>query len=771
MKKAEKTKRNMMKESKSRVEEKKSNNSLLINVLCMAAAFVICCVVVLISMTPTTYDVQIGEISSQTITAPRDIQDEETTRKLQEEAKIKVGPVYISQPQMGTESMNKIAEDLLAVEKARAFARQCYYGKQIQALQEAENDRVAKLNAEAAAQALKNNSDTVTKLTPDNITEEDVYFVPSEVSWDSILSEEDIASLQEKLPFYLGETDRLNLIRFTQEELAAISGELYELCESAYDKGFSADELPSTITGIIDEIEKDYNLSAQQSVVFEKILAEHMISNVAFDEEATKLEQDKAIASVEPVMYKKGQNIVVRGELVTEGQYAVLKASGLLETAEESVGYAWVFIYLAIIFAGFFLYISVFVKKIGKNTKFIAIISVFIAISAIAGAITSQINMYMLPAFISIILFAAIISPKGSVAYSVFISLVMIAVTSNNFAFFTEHALMTVLMTVSGGVFIALIIKKVAFRAALILAGAVSSIPCVLMQLIRWQIDMITESVFSSSIVWLICGCALFGVISVGLLPLIESMFKITTPMKLLELSDPNNTLLKRLLVEAPGTYHHSLYVGNLAEAACEAIGANSLLARVGAYYHDVGKLKNPKMFVENQRGGKNIHDSLSPKDSAKVIISHVSDGKNILEKAKLPKEIIAILQEHHGDTMVAYFYHKAQQQGETPNMADYRYPSSKPKTKESAVVMMADSVEAGMRSLEDPSKEEVYEFIKKIITGKLHDGQLEYVALTFKDLTLIINAFADIYDGAVHTRVKYPEIRTGKIEDEDSIL
>jgi putative nucleotidyltransferase with HDIG domain len=268
----------------------------------------------------------------------------------------------------------------------------------------------------------------------------------------------------------------------------------------------------------------------------------------------------------------------------------------------------------------------------------------------------------------------------------------------------------------------------------------------------------------SPSTILSLCGYGLFNgfispILTIGLLPIFESIFDVTTDITLLELSDLNRPLLKRLSLEAPGTYHHSTIVANLAEAAAKATGANVLLARVGAYYHDIGKMKKPEYFVENQMGAKSKHEKLVPSMSALILESHVKEGVEMACEANLPKGIIDFIQEHHGTTLMSYFYKKALEQGATQELMDeYRYPGPKPRSKETAIVMLADAVEAASRTLEDPKPSRIKSLIKKIVDSKLEASELANSNLTFKELSAIQQSFLPVLISAFHPRVEYPE-------------
>jgi len=234
-----------------------------------------------------------------------------------------------------------------------------------------------------------------------------------------------------------------------------------------------------------------------------------------------------------------------------------------------------------------------------------------------------------------------------------------------------------------------------------------------------------------------------------------------------MELSNPNQPLLRRLLLEAPGTYHHSTIVSNLAEAAAQAIGANPLLARVGGYYHDIGKLKRPSYFTENQLGGVNAHDHTDPYVSAAIITSHTRDGVALAKAYRLPEAVQQIIAQHHGNTPVMFFYHKALQQanGNPVDINVFRYDGHPPTTKEAAIVMLCDTIEAAVRTMKNPTPEGIEEFIVKLVRGKLEDGQLSDSPLTLRDIEKICAAASQVLVGVFHERIEYPDMDELKIQ------
>lgn len=241
---------------------------------------------------------------------------------------------------------------------------------------------------------------------------------------------------------------------------------------------------------------------------------------------------------------------------------------------------------------------------------------------------------------------------------------------------------------------------------------------------------------------------------------MIEVLFNFTSDFRLLELRNLDQPILRELMVMAPGTYHHSIIVGNMVEAAAEAIGANPLLAKTAAYYHDVGKIKKPAYFVENQLGGENKHEKLAPSMSSLILLAHVKDGVELGRQNRVGSQIIDIIRQHHGTSFISYFYNKAKQQAANPqqiNIEDYRYPGPRPQTKEAGLVLLADQVEAASKTLLDPTPARIQGLVQKIINNIFADGQLDECELTLKDLHQIAKSFIKILSGIFHQRIEYP--------------
>ncbi|MAS96422.1 MAG: hypothetical protein CMO55_24805 [Verrucomicrobiales bacterium] len=349
-----------------------------------------------------------------------------------------------------------------------------------------------------------------------------------------------------------------------------------------------------------------------------------------------------------------------------------------------------------------------------------------------------------------------------------------------------DEAFLFVIFSMISGFVAIYLTNKVRRRSRLVMAGAYSGLACVLLALVLGQIqwpgfgaEMTEWEMVGKQALSAIMVSTLTAILVSGVLPLIELTFRITTEVSWIEMADLNHPLLKKMTMEAPGTYHHSLVVATLAETAAEAIGANAVMCRVCSYFHDIGKMKKPAYFVENIGDGHNPHDDLTPNMSALIVMAHVKDGVDMAIKHKLNPEIVNVIQEHHGTSLIRFFYHRAlkqrdeiQKEFEEGNAHEedipevkqesFRYGGPKPRTRESAIISLADSVESASRSLQKPTPKKIDELIDDIFRDRLNDGQLDMAALTLSDLAVIKESFAKTLRSMMHTRIEYPKIEEG---------
>lgn len=485
--------------------------------------------------------------------------------------------------------------------------------------------------------------------------------------------------------------------------------------------------------------------------------------NMVIDEEATENARQAARDSVQPVVYKQGQNIIREGERVSAYQIAMLSALGLLDTTSIDLNiYGGAALMVAASVLIMVLMIHMLNRNVLPDVRQVLVIMLVMVICVGVGVICVKLlNVYLVPMALGAILLTGLLGAHTGLTAGVALSVLLASLTAASNTAYSEEMVHLLLTGIVGSVVAVKYLGTKPQRVRTVICGVlVAAVNLVVML----ALGMMTAADLHNTIAdasWAMAGGVISGLIAVGFQPVFEAAFNLATPSKLLELANPNQPLLRRLLMEAPGTYHHSIIVANLSEAAAEAIGANPLLARTGAYFHDIGKLKRPLYFKENQRGD-NPHDHTDPYVSASIVTAHTTDGLALAQKHHLPPEIQRIIMEHHGDTPVMYFYHKALQQadGRPVDIKDFRYSGSRPTSKESAVVMLADTVEAAVRSMSDPTPQAIKRFIERLVRGKIEDGQLTNCTLSLQDIDGISEAFSAVLSGVFHERIEYPTVQ-----------
>lgn len=414
-------------------------------------------------------------------------------------------------------------------------------------------------------------------------------------------------------------------------------------------------------------------------------------------------------------------------------------------------------------FVSFAAYLLIRFSQLASSFKQMIFISVLITFAEILSLVTMSINHALTPALLAVLLIALMTNEKAAMLAS--LPLAATAGIAANALGETDSGpwaiVMAILISSLCAVY-ALNMRKT--RSTTVVAAAIAAIAGAMTYIGVMLCGGEPFSAYWINVFWLLGGNLICGVLTVGFMPVCEVIFDIASDARLNELLNNDNPMLKRLMTEAPGTYHHSLLVASLAEAAADEVGANALLCRVSAYYHDVGKLRCPSCFKENQRPGYNIHDELDPYESAKRIISHQQDGVTLLEKAKFPAEVINIVGCHHGDSVMVYFYDKARKmapEGAEIDENKFRYPSKKPETKEAAILMLADCCEAAVRSMPNPSMDDIEAKVRDVITHKWdkRNSMLWASPLTFAEIRRIEDSFISTFAALHHERVEYPDL------------
>ena len=579
---------------------------------------------------------------------------------------------------------------------------------------------------------------------------------------------EKVTELKKLTGFQLTEAQCKVLISIPKDNLADLEAKIINIINKVYEKNiYENDEiaLQGARGAVILEIDA-LKLENAVSSVLKPIIQNQINANVFFDEEKTNEKIQETQKSVSKVIIKQNQIIVKEGEPVTQVQIDILSDLGMLDDQNETVNiyvYLAIAILLAIVLFLQYSYIKLNYKEIFKSIKKLILISVINLISLIFARTIGIISPFLIPFACAPMMLTLLLNYKISLVFST-LNIIIIGALNG---FDPQVIILGIVSSILG----ATLLKKMQQRNELLYSTIAIAVVSAILTLSTGLLisSNVYEVLIKGGIT--VIGGLLSGIFALGILPFLEGMFNEVTTLKLLELSNPNNVLLKKLLMEAPGTYHHSMLVANLAEMAAEEVGANSVITRIGCYYHDIGKIERPYFFGENQMGGDNPHNNITPSLSTMIIKSHVKDGLELAQKHNLPKVIQDIIEEHHGNTLVKYFYYTMKNSAENPNKIkeeDYMYEGPIPSSKEAGIVMLSDSVEAAVRSIKEPDKEKIKEMVNSIMDDKLSSGQLNNCDLTLKDIEKIRICFLTTLNGIYHHRIEYPKEKIKDLNDEN---
>ena len=594
----------------------------------------------------------------------------------------------------------------------------------------------------------KEKIDESSKDANDNITGNDRRLTDDEL--DEMANE-----INENLGFYITKQVIADCLQFDNLTLEKIRVDIKSSMRKIMEQGIKEDDLENAKKQLIREI-SEISIDHYDALIASDIATSLLLPSLFLNEEDTEKRRQEAITSVDDVLrsIQKGQIIIRKGEVVTTEDITILNALGLKNPKINFSNIIGIIMVTAICLLVVFLYLNYFYPDIYESTNkliLLGIISIFVVLLA---KLASQASGYLMPIASASMLIAISLSPNIAILLTVILSLLI--------GFMPGGGLNYILVSVISGIVAIYSIRKATQRSSLTRAGLIIAGANIITISALGLINNEGYYLILQNNLWGILNGFLAVILTIGILPFLESYFDITTSFKLMELSNPNQPLLKKMILEAPGTYHHSIVVGNLSETAAEEIGGNGLLARVGAIYHDIGKIKRPYFFTENQEAYKNIHDEMEPSLSALVIASHVKEGLELAKKHKLPKDIIDIIAQHHGTGLITYFFHRAlKENGSNVDAVaeeNYRYSGPKPQTKEAGIILLADSLEAATRSLTNPTATRIKTLVKEIIQKNLESGQLEECDLTLKDLDKIGDSFSRILTGMFHSRVEYPD-------------
>ena len=701
-----------------RARRERNNRLLCIisGVLCYAAVLMI----MLDAVAPQKYRVEPGEVSRSTITATKDVMDQVSYEAARKAAQDSVSAIYRIDDEKRVSVINAVTDDFAKVEDARA-------------------------------QAIAQRNDWL-KENPGSTAEQHQF--PSAF----------INMLIGNLNISCSAEEMLVIINTNQQDIESVAAFIKRRINSIMASGLSEEELIGERNAIAAALNNEYStVSAKIKTVAERILEKELVANYSLDETATDEAKLAAAAEVSQgsYLYKQGQTIVRSGDIVTQAHIAMLEELGMLENENVDIklylGVALLTLTVLLIL-GF--YIAVYEPKMIQTPKKVLMLAILTVLSVLYSALIYPYRPGLAQIAICTVLVAVLLKPRVALVSNMALSVLLgVMATSGEAA--QSQGVSTLIVSLIAGTAAVYLCKKPMHRMRIMLSGLVIGVTGGLTSVFIGMVFSSEIETVLLSALWPALAGAISAVLCVGTLPVWEAVFDVLTPTKLLEITNPNQPLLRRLAIEAPGTHHHSIVVANLAESGAQAIGADIMLTRAGAYYHDVGKLAAPEAYTENQDEKlKSFHSMLLPAESAAIIRMHPTEGYELAQKYKLPKEICNIILEHHGTTLVGYFYAKALEMFDDVNRADFMYPGPKPRSKEAAVIMLADSAEAAVRSLPDKSPECVREKINQILNDRISDGQFDECDISMLELRKLAAEFTQALSGVHHSRIEYPDLK-----------
>lgn len=684
--------------------------------LLVIASAVIIFVLFFFVCTPKKYDLKEGAVAHETIWATRDVVDEVRTQEKRESAaaRTEVQYIYSNVKQDVTASLESAFDELRSIQR---------YGEQLRTSEPGRGDR---------------------------FTEDEIEFATIEYLNLVPLSGNQIRILM-----------KTNTNDF--ETMVSIVTKAVSIKMNSEVKEGETEDLIKEMVEDFNAYYPELDIEMRMNDIIPTILRECIRPNFIIDTEATERARNEAMDSVDPVTILQGEPVIVEGNTITYAQIQVLRSLNLLKDGTyDYFAYGGSLVAVILSMVILIMCLRLLNRDILTDVRKLSVVLLILILCMILSAISQLLpSAYLIPLALGSILGTMLIGYRSGICLMLALSLLISFLTAGRSSSTFHEVVLLMSMTLTEGTLSIWFLKGRPQRVRVLVAGLLSGIAGILLLvIIKWLTSVELLDILSDG-AWTLGGGLLSGLLAVAFQPAFESVFRLATPSRLLELTNPNQPLMKRLMIEAAGTYHHSIIVANLAEAAADKIQANPYLARAGAYYHDIGKLKRPGYFKENQTGD-NPHERTDPYISAAIVTSHTMDGVLMAQKEHIPVEVQNIILQHHGDTPVMFFYHKALQlsDGNHVDINEFRYAGPKPNTKEAAVVMLADTIEAAVRSMKDPTPKEIDQFIERLVRSKLEDGQLSESPLSLSDIDDICKAFSGILRGVYHERIEYPTVR-----------
>jgi len=684
-------------------------------ILFTAAIYLILLVICFLTVSPEQYDLSVGDVAPTTITASRDIIDEITTSRRRQAAADAVSPVYFKDDTISDTVMSDLDAAFSELRAVRELGTQIKGG-----------------------------------WTSDDSSYTDADYEQA----TGMLTRVKLSSYQLR-----------TLMNTAERDFETLYQSLSSATRTALVSTITEGQLNDAINNIQQIVAYNTRTDLWYNVAI-PTLRSCLQPNMLIDQGATEDNRQRAYDAVEPTVYKQDQNIVTKGSRVSAEQIAVLESLGLLagDSFDMSL-YVGSAVTLALILAVTYVFMILFSPHMLIHGRQAVVMLILVVLTLSISLLVGQyLSVSAMPVMLSAMLAVNLLGSRVAYVLNFAVSMLITFLTVSGPGLDTSQMLSVLLMTNISGLLSISLLRRNPARVSVFFTGLiVGLIDFVLLVCIGLLTSSDLSSVMGNAS-YAIVGTLISAVLCVGLQPIFEASFNLVTPSKLIELSNPNQPLLRRLMIETPGTYHHSMIVANLAEAAAEAIGADAVLTRVGAYYHDIGKLVRPIYFKENQIG-ENPHDKTDPRVSTAILTEHTRDGVELARKHHLPDPIIDMIQQHHGDTAAMYFYAKTVKQmgEENVDLNDFRYDGPKPQSAEAAILMLSDTVEAAVRSIPEPTQEKISAMIRKLVRGKMEDGQLDECTLTFRDIGKICSAYETVLKGVFHERIEYPDLNRAK--------
>jgi hypothetical protein len=586
-----------------------------------------------------------------------------------------------------------------------------------------------------------------------------------EINSDTSLRQSDrIKAIKEAIPYQLTDESYRTLATLPVETIFTMQYVTKYIVEEIMKQGVkdSSADLNAARERVNEQL-VTVELASSARKVTQELARLSIVPNISFDAEKTQAKKEEARAAVEDIYIYENDVIVNYKEPITSEHLRKMKLVGLMDS-NQMEPYLGLALFVVMLLAMVWFYTHQAKSSVVANNLQLLMYFVILALELVLLKIFTLGKSlgyagvgYLAPVAFGSIMIAMLLGTRLAYFSSILFALIsgILFNEDRNQIFEIDFVLVSFIGAVVG----AYVVAGAHTRSKILRAGIFVSLTNMAVMAMLFLLNN-HGGTWKEILLLFAFGAAsgiLSGVFTLGFMPFFEAAFGILSPVKLIELSNPNQPLLRKLLLEAPGTYHHSVMVANLSEAACEAVGANGLLARVGSYYHDIGKTKRPSFFIENQMGIDNPHDSITPQLSKSIITAHPYDGVKMLKEYKMPKAIIDIAEQHHGTSLLKYFYHKALKENDQVKEEDFRYPGPKPQFKEVAIVGICDSVEAAVRSMNKPTLEQIEALVRKIIKDKLDDGQLDECDLTLKELDVIYHVIIETLKGTFHSRIEYP--------------